>query len=591
VAGVVTAPDSAIVSNTLPTAVDEEVRVPPGLAWIGTPWDQVRGLPRTPASGAPPSALDYEAPRHAVRMDGFWIERTEVPNERYRDFLMQRCEVVFTTPLGDAQTLPETVVALVGPRAPPGWDVDRTARQCYAANRSAILSALPGHVVGDGRSEDEDATWARVSAARLPRGIRMRFYDRAPPASWPSAEYPAGRARHPVRGLSLADATAFALWAGRHVPDEVEWEYAARGPRGLDTPWGGRGDLEGRAHGGGPRTTDEEPDTRPVTDLPDGASWVGCLNLLGNVAEWTSSWLSPYPGSPLPPLPVPVDRGGSAFDEDPLLLRPAYRGGTTPAGGARPWDQPRPWVGLRLARYDEPARSWLPAMRTLVLGGGRVSPDVLEGRVYAGVQGRLESAAFGDRQDESVRRGAKSFVVQPLAAAARPDGAGVFRPGVPPSVRDAEALRQESATAPVLLALLHGDVEIPEAWVDRGSSRAGRPAFRSSSCPPGTWLVALDRGHLVLLAPDASSAFHLAPRPAPEALLKVVVRRAREAGVPAPGEADLQLDAVLGVVEARVVTPLGNPAAPDLAVSLRLRLEVDATVTRRVGDWEAGRLE
>lgn len=95
--------------------------------------------------------------------------------------------------------------------------------------------------------------------------------------------------RHPVHAVTFAEALAYCEWAGLRLPSELEWEVAARGPRGDEFPWGaapgGPGDpptcnVEGRADG--------FPATAPVGSFPAGASAFGCQDMAGNVWEWTA---------------------------------------------------------------------------------------------------------------------------------------------------------------------------------------------------------------------------------------------------------------------------------------------------------------
>lgn len=102
-----------------------------------------------------------------------------------------------------------------------------------------------------------------------------------PPSHWVGMRGPKGEGDHPVVGVTLADAIAFARWEGKRLPTAVEWEAAARRPDGRDFPWGEW--RQGCANG----PSLERGGTTPVRAFPEGASVDGCLDLIGNVWEWT----------------------------------------------------------------------------------------------------------------------------------------------------------------------------------------------------------------------------------------------------------------------------------------------------------------
>ncbi|MBN2505161.1 MAG: SUMF1/EgtB/PvdO family nonheme iron enzyme [Verrucomicrobia bacterium] len=87
---------------------------------------------------------------------------------------------------------------------------------------------------------------------------------------------------HPVVHVDLEDARAYARWAGKRLPTEEEWQYAAQGPSARVYPWGS-GMLPNRCNGG------ETGGTTPVRQFPEGRSPFGIWDLCGNVWEWTES--------------------------------------------------------------------------------------------------------------------------------------------------------------------------------------------------------------------------------------------------------------------------------------------------------------
>ncbi len=99
---------------------------------------------------------------------------------------------------------------------------------------------------------------------------------------WNHHEIPHGKEDHPVVYVNLADARAFALWAGKRLPTEGEWQFAGQGSDRRRYPWGNHW-SEGKANGG------ETGDTTPVRTFPEGISPSGCYDLCGNVWEMTES--------------------------------------------------------------------------------------------------------------------------------------------------------------------------------------------------------------------------------------------------------------------------------------------------------------
>ena len=108
---------------------------------------------------------------------------------------------------------------------------------------------------------------------------------------WKDGNYPAGWDNKPVTWVSQEDARAYAVWAGKRLPHEWEWQYAAQGTDLRLYPWGSNWDaavVPGPDHG----RTMRGPDA--VDAHPGGASPFGVLDLVGNVWQWTEEFVDEH---------------------------------------------------------------------------------------------------------------------------------------------------------------------------------------------------------------------------------------------------------------------------------------------------------
>ena len=110
--------------------------------------------------------------------------------------------------------------------------------------------------------------------------------DRESEEPWNEGKPPYGMLDHPVDWLTWDDAVAYAEWAGKQLPSEEEWEKAARGTDGRKYPWGDQEPTDELCN-----FDDYRRGTTPVGRYsPQGDSPYGCVDMSGNVYEWTASW-------------------------------------------------------------------------------------------------------------------------------------------------------------------------------------------------------------------------------------------------------------------------------------------------------------
>ncbi|QCI69515.1 formylglycine-generating enzyme family protein [Phreatobacter stygius] len=205
-----------------------------------------------------------ESPAHQVRVDGFWIDRTPVTNRQFNAFVAATGYVTF------AEIAPD-------PRDYPG------ALPHMLRAGSLVFHQPPAPV--------DLRDWSRWW------GFTFGADWRRPSGPGSSLD---GLDEHPVVHIAYCDAEAYARWAGKQLPSEAEWEFAARGGLdGAEFAWGdafmpGGRHMANTWQGLFPhenRGDDGHDRTSPVTAFP--ANGYGVLDMIGNVWEWTADWYSP----------------------------------------------------------------------------------------------------------------------------------------------------------------------------------------------------------------------------------------------------------------------------------------------------------
>jgi serine/threonine-protein kinase len=208
------------------------------------------------------------------------------------------------------------------PSPPPPGMVRVTGGEFVMGNDSGDEYERPAHRVKVGSFFIDKY---EVTCEEYAKFMRARNYTRAP-VGWNGVNHPPGDARHPVTGVTWDDANAYAQWAGKRLPTEEEWEFAARGTGGRRYPWGddwraglANADAEGQSR----------KKTAEVGEFDGGASPFGVFDMAGNAWEWTASPLAAYPGGRLPKQQegdLRVIRGGY-WGSSRKVVMTTFRGG------------------------------------------------------------------------------------------------------------------------------------------------------------------------------------------------------------------------------------------------------------------------
>ena len=121
---------------------------------------------------------------------------------------------------------------------------------------------------------------------------KLGYYS--PPKGWQKTQFPEGLDNHPVVWVSWFDAANFCQWAGKRLPNEKEWERAARGTKGNAYPWGNTFE---RNRANLPNKLGSKVALSKVGAFPKGASTEGVEDLIGNVWEWIDGEYNSYPSN------------------------------------------------------------------------------------------------------------------------------------------------------------------------------------------------------------------------------------------------------------------------------------------------------
>jgi len=207
---------------------------------------------------------EEERPVHRVSVDGFWLDRAPVTNVEFRKFVDATGYVTFPEIPPDPKDYPDALPHML--------------------RAGSLVFTSPNQPVD---LRDWSQWWAFTFGAnwQQPYGPGSSIH---------------GLDDHPVVHVAFQDAEAYATWAGKELPTEAEWEFAARGGLdGAEFAWGDQFNPDGqhRANtwqGAFPFENlklDGYERTSPVTTFPPNGYDV--YDMIGNVWEWTVDWYSP----------------------------------------------------------------------------------------------------------------------------------------------------------------------------------------------------------------------------------------------------------------------------------------------------------
>jgi sulfatase modifying factor 1 len=254
---------TAVFAPTIPNKTVPSGKAPTGMVWIpGGEFSMgAQDPPDMEHDHIGMQATHDSRPIHRVYVDGFWMDKTDVTNAEFARF------VAATHYITQAERTPK---AEDFPGAPPENLV-----------AGSVVFAPPDHPI--------------------PLNDYLQWWTYVKGANWHHPNGPGsdikGKENYPVVHVSYDDANAYAKWAGKRLPTEAEWEFAARGGlAGKPFVWGDTFRPNNKymantfqGHFPNSNTNDDGYGaTSPVTTFPPNG--YGLYDMAGNVWQWTSDW-------------------------------------------------------------------------------------------------------------------------------------------------------------------------------------------------------------------------------------------------------------------------------------------------------------
>ena len=238
-----------------------------------------------------------EAPVHSASVDGFWMDKFQVTNAQFAMFARDTGYVTLAERPPDPELYPDAPAENLVPG-------------------SLVFKMTAGPV--DLRFVDQWWAWTPGACWKRPGGPGTHVRKRQ---------------RHPVVHIAYEDAMTYAEWAGKELPAEAEWEFAARGGmEGAEFSWGDEHTPKGKYmantwQGEFPwqnQVNDGFEDTAPVGSFP--ANEYGLYDMAGNAWDWTADWWSEsHPEDADKPCCIPDNPRGGKMEQSYDPAAPQWR--------------------------------------------------------------------------------------------------------------------------------------------------------------------------------------------------------------------------------------------------------------------------